>query len=359
MGSGMSNVDNDDAPRTFEHQEEGQRRGNSDTSATEKSSPIIDNEARYSENEKCSSESESKRDGGKFEYEDDSISLDSKDSDDTLVLSSRMDTYLRKDNTDDSDIPVETGTDGSDSPNKECQNESEQTAGKQNGTKQTIDHDDIIELVADENNVVLNTEFGEENPYEIDTIAYYISKANWQDENGQIKEANTDDKGHPDDEDPIKHNGSSENNSESKANENIQQYSDTKHQMLSPKNNKPDAFDVFRKLYSSRQRMPRKPSISKRQTLILVKVGSQYKYVAVPAYLPGQRLCRPSSFTKGFTDRAQYLPKIQPLKPIKGMSTLCSLVTLHKLHVYDWFTMFYLRFYYCVCSKRFIRPSCI
>ena len=77
--------------------------------------------------------------------------------------------------------------------------------------------------------------------------------------------------------------------------------------------NTTDTFEAFKRKYGVHFR---KRSIANKQTLILTKVGTKFQLLTVPAYLPGQRLYRSSSWVKN------HIPNEPMFKRRKGKSFL-------------------------------------
>lgn len=234
--------------------------------------------------------------GAKIEYKEtsedknDGESLNSNDSDDTLVLTSRMETYIAE----------KTNDDATNS------NELEQFEGGRKDKNMSMTHDEIIEKIAKENKIDPN-----KIEYEIDTIGYYIVNCN---------EYNTQ-KGSTSPSKPIENEGDDNRKTNVCQDTTVDSKEVKNKRSENEKGSKEeiqvteDRFEEFKRIYG--KVMPargRRKSVANHQTLVLAKVGSQYKYVAVPAYLQGQRLYKSSSFAKPYMERADGLYKVKKQK---------------------------------------------
>lgn len=216
-------------------------------------------------------------------HESDSDGYNSGDSDDTIALAARMPKYLAAES---------------------LEEDNEKNNEKVREKEDDVDEDAIIEEIAMENGVSSK----EENPYELDTIGYYISKGN--NDHKEPTEGDVDNK--------------HENSNSSKTinkNDGSLDKDDGKNKEGNPRSNDEaqDRFEVFKKIYGKKMSKGRKPPpIANKHTLVLVKIGTQYKYVAVPAYLPGQKTITTRSITnKGFIERAEHVNKVKPLPKCK------------------------------------------
>lgn len=76
-----------------------------------------------------------------------------------------------------------------------------------------------------------------------------------------------------------------------------------------------DRYEMCKKIYGSiRPKSKGRSRVANKHTLILVRVGSQFKYIAVPAYLPGQKLYKSSTFARPYIERATNLKKLERSK---------------------------------------------
>lgn len=221
-------------------------------------------------------------------YESDSDSYNSGDSDDTIVLAARMPKYLA----------AESIEEGNEKNNENVQKKEDD-----------VDEDAIIEEIAMENHA---SQSKEENPYELDTIGYYISKGNSDQKEPTESEA--------DNKNENSNSSKTINKNDASVDKDDGQNEEGK---TKSKDEAQDRFELFKKIYGKKMSKGRKPPpIANKHTLVLVKIGTQYKYVAVPAYLPGQKMVTTRSITnKGFIERAEHINKVKPLPKCKY--TLC------------------------------------
>lgn len=214
-------------------------------------------------------------------FSDEETDYDSADSDDTITLAVRMVALMHKANKD-----------------KHCDLLDE-------GYRNDVNEDDFIEQIALENNATSM----EDNPYEKDTIGYYIMKANQN-----TSELNQNSKNERKEQDPEEKANMTEQSTESAHKHAAIEKDQVEHKPLRQE----DRFEIFKKVYSKKLPRGKRPFLANKQTLVLAKVGSQYKYVAIPAYLPGQKLIKTSAIeNKGFIERAEYITKVKPLKKRK------------------------------------------
>ncbi|KAH3822361.1 hypothetical protein DPMN_124139 [Dreissena polymorpha] len=213
----------------------------------------------------------------------DTFSNYSNNSDDTYYLADQMEEYIptKKQNPADS---------------KRCEPQNQ---------------DDIIQTIADTNNVVLNTHFDEHNPFEVDTIGYYISKAEWEDNNINgherpntesscfVKSTTTT---------PI---GNGKPVIDIETEHQDDPSAETSDIKSAKSKTQEDRFEECKKIYGQGSSRHRQLSLATKQTLVLAKIGSQYKYVAVPAYLPGQRRYKTSTFAHAYVERAVTMFRVQ------------------------------------------------
>lgn len=190
---------------------------------------------------------------GKIDRTVDNISIDSNNSGDTLVTFALMKTYQE-----DTNVKTEMDED-----------------------KMSLCQDDIINTIAHANcrNDIL---------YDIDTIGYYIGHGcdSYHDNTNESVITVLEDKG-----------------------VDIEQLHDI------GKTLRTDPFEEFKHVYGTNigeQKKCKIKHIARKHTLVLTKVGKQYKYIAIPAYLPGQKTYNTrSEFTKGYIERATNIYRIK------------------------------------------------
>lgn len=224
--------------------------------------------------------------GGKID--EDRVSVGSKDSEDTLVISARILHYLNGEQ-------VEENIDKGEYATEQTKTDTSNEDNKGNTKVETVSQEDIIEAIAASNYIDPN----ENDIYEIDTIGYYIAKRMPSKSNQkEIKDTQEVEKMDNHDEKKLI-NGNHEEN-----------------KLKNDNHMTDDRFETFKKIYTDiRPKSRKKSSVANKQTLILAKVGTQFKYVAVPAYLPGQKLYK-NAFAKPYIERADVLYKV---KQQKGM----------------------------------------
>ncbi|KAL4221441.1 hypothetical protein ACF0H5_019698 [Mactra antiquata] len=165
-----------------------------------------------------------------------------------------------------------------------------------------VNQDDVIDKIADAN-------FLRDVLYDIDTIGYYIGHGygGHQDKS----DGNNDDR--PSDTDTETeaeklYDKPKEKEREEEEQEKVEQKEINE---VEADTDTFDKFEQFKQLYGTNlQQKPKKKKVSGKQTLVLAKVGNKYKYIAVPAYLPGQRTYNArSAFAKGYMERTANIYK--------------------------------------------------
>lgn len=269
MGSGGSSVGN-------------KEKQSQDNMERKTSPPKSKNEKPADQFDRSRSDVKEMQNGGEFLCDGDNESVNSgDDSDDTLVLAARMTGYIEGEQSDKGD-------------NGDKADQNNATVGNnENGEESTLSMDDVIAKIAAENytdpSVVT---------YDVDTIGYYIVNC--------VPKTPSD------------------NGVETKAPKEVE--SNTLDDKASPNPGpKPtssvgtleDRYEIFKKDYGNRRpQSRRRSSVANKQTLILARVGTQFKYVAVPAYLPGQKLYKTNTFARPYIERAEGIYKV---KRPKGM----------------------------------------
>ena len=235
---------------------------------------------------------------------DEEARYDSADSDDTFTLAERMIKYVE--NVD--DCPENT--------------HNEQDPADINEANSDVDEDDLIEQIAQENMATVG------NPYDIDTIGYYIVCGRNRRDGTDTDVVKSEE---DDDVDEVDDRAKDDNKATVEANDEHKYTSmDKKHDVFENQ----ERFDMFRKIYGRKMSKSKRPSLANNQTLVLAKIGSQYKYIAVPAYLPGQKLVKTKSISnKGFIERAKYVNKVIPVKKRKSLCLLLHLFAVWYLHI--------------------------
>ena len=207
--------------------------------------------------------------------DDDSCSVDSKNSDDTVALAHRLPKYIA-------------------AHAREMQDDAIEIIAKENKTCYTISiENDLLKYPNVDESKATNAKtidnikemsVPRKVTFEVDTIGYYIAKSDLE-ANEDLDRSNVNKKtdvGQVLNEQVCEHNATA--------------VLDTNY-----------LYEEFKLNYSSRSRLVHKRTVSNKQTIVLSKVGNRYKYITVPAYLPGQRLYNSRSFVKNYMTSSQYV----------------------------------------------------
>lgn len=239
--------------------------------------------------------------------DEDTVSMDSKDSNDTYVLSLRMPKYLlekrhrmQNENKLGKDGPVQTKEvelstferldKTTSNTNSIYENKLDSPEQRQSAFCKNEDMTSSTVLSAKENNCTDNKEDMASTPQPNTSSARSNDRTNIR----TFKD------------------GSNESNVITKCEANMSKNNVSLSNEQTEKNL--HKFEEFKRNYGIQFR--RRKSIANKQTLILTKVGTKFQLITVPAYLPNQRLYRSSSFVR------YYIPD-SPVFRRKSKSILC------------------------------------